>query len=81
MKGFAELSTHRVLNLVKVHNDITAYLPDLEEGRNSFIERDYLFNIINSRDENYFREALAELEIRRGQQYQQQTDESGVEID
>jgi hypothetical protein len=61
------LTTQRVLNLVKVHKDITVYLPELvEEGRNSFIERDFLFNIINTCDQNYFREALADLEIRRG---------------
>ena len=48
---FAELTTQRVLNLVKVHKDITVYLLELvEEGRNSFIERNFLFNIINTCD-------------------------------
>jgi hypothetical protein len=47
---FAELSTKRVLNLVKAHKDITVYLPELDDGRNSFIERDYLFDIINTCD-------------------------------
>ena len=58
------------------------YLPDIQEdGRNSFIERQFLFTIVNTCDQHYFRDALAELEQRRGEAFRQQTDETCVEID
>ena len=39
------------------------YLPNLPEDY--YIERDFLFTIVNTCDRLYFKEALAELEVRR----------------
>ena len=42
-------------------------IPDLPENGIHYIERDFLFTIVNTVDRNYFREALAEIESRRSQ--------------
>lgn len=55
------------------------YLPELVENK-QYVERDFLFAIVNTIDVNYFREALAELEIRRASKAHQEA-ESMVEID
>ena len=41
------------------------YLPGLTENGKQYIERDFMFGIVNTIDRNYFREALAEIEVRR----------------
>lgn len=42
-----------------------AYLPDKESDSSVQIDREFLFTVINTCDENFFREALAEIESRR----------------
>jgi hypothetical protein len=54
------------------------YLPDLPEDY--YIERDFLFTIVNTCDRLYFKEALAELEVRRAHKAKQDA-ESFIEID
>jgi hypothetical protein len=41
------------------------YLPDLPANGKLYIERDFLFTIVNTIDRFYFREAMAEVEARR----------------
>ena len=41
------------------------FLPDLTDNGKQYIERDFLFAIVNTIDKNYFRELMAEIEIRR----------------
>lgn len=48
-----------------------AYLPDLPQNGKLYVERDFLFSIVNTVDKNYFREALAEIELRRTAGYGQ----------
>ena len=50
---------------MKRHNHIVEYLPDLSENGKKYIERDFLFAIVNTIDQMFFIEALAELEERR----------------
>ena len=54
------------------------YLPDSAEEH--YIERDFLFTIVNTCDRLYFKEALAELEVRRAHKAKQDA-ESFIEID
>ncbi len=42
-----------------------AYLPDFKDGAKNYIERDFLFWIVNTIDYQFFRQALAEIETRR----------------
>jgi hypothetical protein len=55
-------------------------LPDLPENGKHYIERNFLFTIVNTIDRNYFREALAELEVRRTNKAHQEA-EAFIEID
>ena len=41
------------------------FLPELTENGKKYIERGFLFGIVNTIDRNYFREALAEIEVKR----------------
>ena len=66
-----ELTVHKVMMQVKEHHQVTAYLPDLPENGKLYVERDFLFAIVNTVDKNYFREALAEIELRRTAGYGQ----------
>lgn len=75
-----ELTVERVLKQVKGFKQIMKYLPDLPENGKHYIERDFLFTIVNTVDRNYFREALAEIESRRSQKAHQDAD-AFVEID
>ena len=60
-----ELTVEKVLKQVKVHKQMMDYLPGLTENGKQYIERDFMFGIVNTIDRNYFREALAEIEVRR----------------
>ena len=42
------------------------YLPTLAETGKQYIEREFLFDVVNTIDPNFFRDSLAELEARRG---------------
>ena len=41
------------------------FLPDLTDNGKQYIERDFLFAIVDTIDKNYFRESMAEIEIGR----------------
>ncbi len=41
------------------------FLPDLTVYGKQYIERDFLFAIVNTIDKNYFRESMVEIEMRR----------------
>lgn len=66
-----ELTVDKVMMQVKEHNQVMAYLPDLPLNGKLYVERDFLFAIVNTVDKNYFREALAEIETRRTTAYGQ----------
>jgi hypothetical protein len=73
-----ELTVESVYDKVKNHKEIMMYLPDSAEDH--YIERDFLFTIVNTCDRLYFKEALAELEVRRAHKAKQDA-ESFIEID
>ena len=56
------------------------FLPEISDTGKYYIERDFLFAIVNTIDRNYFREALAEIEVRRAKRAMQ-GDEGLIEID
>lgn len=60
-----EITVDRVLQQVKGQKDVMKYLPDIPLAGKHYIERDFLFSIVNTVDPDYFRSALAELEARR----------------
>ena len=60
-----ELTVKRVIKLVKDHASVMEYLPTISE-ENWYIEREFLFDIVNTVDPRFFKDALAELESRRG---------------
>ena len=69
-----------MLKLIKGHKQLLAYLPDIPEKAKQYIERDFLFTIVNTIDRKFFKEALAEIHARRAERAQE--DEQGyVEID
>ena len=41
------------------------YLPDLPDKGKKYIERDFLFTIVNTLDRKFFKEGLAEIEANR----------------
>ena len=60
-----ELTVERVLSQVKAHPSMLEYLPTISDTGKQYIERDFLFNVVNTIDPNFFRDALAEIEGRR----------------
>ena len=60
-----EITVERVLEQIKNIKEFMIYLPDLPEIGKSYIERGFVFAVVNTIDRNYFRHALAELEARR----------------
>ena len=60
-----ELTVERFLKQVKGHREIMHFLPDVTDNGKQYIERDFLFAIANTIDKNYFRESIAEIEMRR----------------
>ncbi len=51
-----ELTVERVLKQVHGHREIMRFLPDFTDNGKQYIERDFLFAIVNTIDKNYFRE-------------------------
>jgi hypothetical protein len=45
-----ELTVERILHRVKDHKEIMRYLPDLPDKGKKYIERDFLFTIVNTLD-------------------------------
>ena len=45
-----ELTVANVMEQVKAHQQIMVYLPDFKEGAKKYIERDFLFCIVNTID-------------------------------
>ena len=60
-----EITVERVLEQIKNIKDFMIDLPDLPETGKSYIERGFVFAVVNTIDRNYFAHALAELEARR----------------
>ena len=60
-----ELTVERILQRVKDHKEIMRYLPDLLDKGKKYVERDFLFTIVNTLDRKFFKEALAEIEANR----------------
>ncbi len=60
-----ELTVKRVLKKFQVLREIMRFLPDLTDNCKQYIERDFLFAIVNTIDKNYFRKLIAEIEMRR----------------
>lgn len=75
-----ELTVDKVLKQVKGHRDVMLYLPELNENGKQYVERNFLFGIVNTIDKNYFREALAEIEVRRTRKAEK-GEEGLIEID
>ena len=66
-----ELTVKIVMEQVKAHQQIMVYLPDFKNGATINIDRDFLFCILNTIDQQYFRQALAEIETRRTAKFAQ----------
>ena len=65
--------------MVKDHASVMEYLPTISE-ENWYIEREFLFDVVNTIDPGFFRDALAEVEARRT--HRAEAEEKGlVEID
>ena len=60
-----ELTVERVLKQLQGNREIMRFLPDLTDNGKHYIERDFLFAIVKTIDKNYFRESMAEIEMRR----------------
>ena len=45
-----ELTAANVMQQVKAHQQIMVYLPDFKDGAKKYIERDFLFCIVNTID-------------------------------
>ena len=45
-----ELTVDKVMMQVKEQNQVMAYLPDLPKNGKLYVERDFLFAIVNTRD-------------------------------
>ena len=60
-----EITVDRVLQQVRGIKEIMKYLPDIPLAGKYYIEREFLFSVVNTVDPDYFRLALAELEARR----------------
>jgi len=74
-----ELTIERILKQVKDIKEITRYLPRINEQGKQYMERDFLFSIVNTIDRKFFKEAVAEVNARR---LRNQDQEQGyVEID
>ena len=76
----SELTIERVLNSVEGHRKIMRFLPDVTDNGKQYIERDFLFAIVNTIDKNYFRESMAEIEMRRAKKAAQ-GEQGLIEID
>ena len=63
-----ELTVERILQRVKDHKEIMRYLPDLPNKGKKYIERDFLFKIVNTLDRKFFKEALAGIEANQAKQ-------------
>ena len=55
----------RVIKYIKDHAEVMAYLPTVSDN-NQYIEREFLFDVVNTIDPKFFKDALAQLEQRRG---------------
>ncbi len=61
----SELTVERVLKKVQGHREIMHFLYYLTDNGKQYIERDFLFAIVNTIDKNYFQESMAEIEMWR----------------
>ena len=61
------ITVERVMTVVKGCREILDYLPDLENIKAKHMDRQYLFDVVNTLEPTYFKRCLAELsEINRG---------------
>ncbi len=59
------MTDKRVFKQVQGQREIKRFLPDVTDNGKQYIERDFLFAIVNTIDKNYFRDLIAEIEMRR----------------
>ena len=71
---FPEFTVERVLKQVQGYREIMRLIPDFSDNGKQYIERDFLFAIVNTIDKNYFRESMAEIEMRRAKKAAQWED-------
>jgi len=45
-----ELTVENFMKQVKAHQQIMAYLPDFKDGAKNYVERDFLFCVVNTID-------------------------------
>ncbi len=45
-----ELTVENVMKQVKAHQQIMGYLPDFKDGAKNYVERDFLFCVVNTID-------------------------------
>ena len=76
-----ELTIEKVLAIAQQHDSIMQYIPDLKDEGNQYIERQFLFTVVNTCDREFSRSAIAELEQRRSIKVRQDLAENYVEID
>ena len=75
-----ELTVANVMKQVKAHQQIMAYLPDFQDGAKNYVESDFLFCVFNTIDQQYFRQALAEIKTRRTAKFVK-TEDGLIEVD
>ena len=56
----------RVIKMVRSHPTVMEYLPSVPDDGKAYIEREFLFDIVNTVDSQFFKTALAQIEVRRG---------------
>ncbi len=60
-----KLTVERILKQVQSNRKIIHFPPELIDNGKQNIKRDFLFAIVIKIDKNYFREFMAEIEMRR----------------
>ena len=75
-----ELTVEKILQRVQPYKEIMQYLPDPPEKGKYYVERHFLFTIINTLDRRFFKEALAEIGEHRAHKREEE-DKGCVEID
>ena len=75
-----ELTVEKILARVQAHKEIMQYLPDPPDKGKYYVERHFLFTIINTLDRRFFKEALAEIGVHRAHKSAEE-EKAFVEID
>ena len=78
-----QLTVGEVINQIKSIDQITRYLPDLcvKDRSRAYIERGFLFAIINTCDRDFFPNAIAELDSLKSNARNDEVVDQTIEID